>query len=99
MGRGSELEMTERFDGHANCFVESGDGKGMLIDFNYDTQPLPGKYPLPGVGPFSLLGETELNHFGKMLFKWIYWNALLRGRDLPLQALMSMHGKIEEDAA
>jgi sulfide:quinone oxidoreductase len=91
-------EMTHAFDGHANCFIESGGGKGLLIDFNYDTQPLPGKYPLPGVGPFSLLGETELNHFGKMLFKWIYWNALLPGRELPLGALMSMHGKIEEDA-
>src|SRR4029450_2452765 len=24
--------MTGRFDGHANCFVESGDGKALLID-------------------------------------------------------------------
>ncbi len=89
------LEMTHSFDGHANCFVESGDGKALLIDFNYDTEPLPGKYPLPGVGPFSLLQETEMNHFGKMLFKWVYWNALLPGRDLPLPALMSMAGKKE----
>ena len=88
-------EMPHRFDGHANCFVESGGGKAMLIDFNYDVQPLPGKYPLPGVGPFSLLAETEMNHFGKLLFKWVYWNALLPGRDLPLPALMSMAGKKE----
>ena len=47
------------FDGHANCFIESGNGKGLLIDFNYDVQPLPGKFPVPGVGPFSLLKETE----------------------------------------
>ncbi len=87
--------MTHKFDGHANCFVESGDGKALLIDFNYDTQPLPGKYPLPGLGPFSLLEETELNHFGKLMFKWVYWNALLPGRDLPLPALMSMAGKKE----
>ena len=39
--------MTGSFDGHANCFIESGDGKGLLIDFNYDTEPLPGTYPLP----------------------------------------------------
>ncbi len=45
--------MTGSFDGHANCFIESGDGKGLLIDFNYDTEPLPGKYPLPVVGPFE----------------------------------------------
>ncbi|MGB8362737.1 MAG: FAD/NAD(P)-binding oxidoreductase [Acidimicrobiia bacterium] len=91
--RGEEMPM--RFDGHANCFIESGGGKGLLIDFNYDTEPLPGKYPLPAVGPFSLLEETEMNHFGKLMFKWIYWNALLPGRDLPLPALMSMAGKEE----
>ena len=89
--------MTHRFDGHANCFIESGGGKGMLIDFNYDTQPLPGHYPLPGVGPFSLLKETEMNHFGKLLFRWMYWNILLPGRELPLPALMSMLGKKEVD--
>lgn len=88
-------EMTHIFDGHANCFVESGNGKAMLIDFNYDTEPLPGKYPLPGVGPMSLLEETQLNHFGKLMFKWIYWNALLPGRELPLPALMTMAGKKE----
>ncbi len=85
--------MTSMFDGHANCFIESGHGKGMLIDFNYDTEPLPGKYPLPGVGPFSLLKETDLNHLGKLAFRWMYWNLLLPGKELPLPALMSMVGK------
>ena len=88
-------EMLEEFDGHANCFVEPGDGKALLIDFNYDTQPLPGKYPLPGIGPFSLLKETEVNHWGKMMFKWTYWNVLLPGRDMPLPSAMSMAGKQE----
>ena len=88
-------DMPERFDGHANCFIESGNGRGLLIDFNYDTEPLPGKYPLPVLGPFSLLEETEMNHFGKLMFKWVYWNALLPGRQLPLPALMSMAGKEE----
>ncbi|MDH4117459.1 MAG: NAD(P)/FAD-dependent oxidoreductase [Acidimicrobiia bacterium] len=87
------LPMLGRFDGHANCFIESGGGKGMLIDFNYDTEPLPGKYPLPGIGPFSLLKETEMNHWGKLMFKWMYWNILLPGKELPLPALMSMAGK------
>ena len=87
------LPMTEALDGHANCFIESGHGKGLLIDFNYDTEPLPGKYPLPGVGPFSLLKETELNHWGKLMFRWMYWNILLPGKELPLPALMSMAGK------
>jgi sulfide:quinone oxidoreductase len=70
----------------------------MLIDFNYETQPLPGKYPIPGLGPFKLLEETELNHLGKLMFKWVYWNALLPGRHLPLPALMSMAGKEEVEA-
>ena len=85
--------MTATFDGHANCFIESGDGKGLLIDFNYETEPLPGKFPIPGIGPFSLLKETRMNHIGKMGFKWLYWNMLIKGRELPLESQMSMAGK------
>jgi sulfide:quinone oxidoreductase len=81
------------FDGHANCFIETGYDKAMLIDFNYDTEPLPGKFPLPGVGPFSLLEETAINHWGKLAFKWIYWNILLAGKELPLDHRMLMAGK------
>lgn len=87
------LEMLPTFDGHANCFIESGFGKGLLIDFNYDVEPLPGRYPLPGVGPFTLLQESEANHWGKMMFRWMYWNILLKGQELPLPARMSMAGK------
>ena len=93
-----DLPMTHAYDGHANCFVESGNGKGLLLDFNYETQPLPGRYPLPGIGPFALLEESELNHAGKLMFKWAYWHVLLRGRDLPLPADMSMAGKFLEAA-
>ncbi len=85
--------MTASFDGHANCFIETGFGKAMLIDFNYTTEPLPGKFPLPGIGPFSLLEETAMNHWGKLAFKWIYWNALVAGKDLPLEHHMQMAGK------
>jgi sulfide:quinone oxidoreductase len=81
------------FDGHANCFIESGFGKGLLIDFNYETEPLPGKFPLPGVGPFSLLSESRMNHWGKMMFRWVYFNQLIRGVELPLEAQMLMAGK------
>ncbi|OQA43443.1 MAG: NADH dehydrogenase-like protein [Chloroflexi bacterium ADurb.Bin325] len=87
------LEMLPTFDGHANCFIESGFGKGLLIDFNYEVEPLPGRYPLPGVGPFTLLQESEMNHWGKMMFRWMYWNILLKGQPLPLPARMSMSGK------
>jgi sulfide:quinone oxidoreductase len=84
---------TASFDGHANCFIETGFGKAMLIDFNYETEPLPGKFPLPGIGPFSLLEESAVNHWGKLGFKWIYWNVLLAGKELPLDHRMLMAGK------
>jgi len=78
---GEELE--HRFDGHSNCFVETGDHKALLIDFNYETEPVPGRFPT-ALGPLPLLRESRLNHAGKLLFQWLYWHALLPGRDLPL---------------
>lgn len=84
------------FDGHSNCFIESGFHKALLFDFNYDTEPLPGVFPLKGIGPFSLLKETKLNHWGKMAFKDVYWSLLLRGHlpgDPLLPARMSFSGK------
>jgi sulfide:quinone oxidoreductase len=75
--------LLEKFDGHANCFIESGNGKAFLIDFNYDLEPVQGTFPLPGIGPFSLLKETRINHMGKMAFKWIYWNLLMKARPMP----------------
>jgi sulfide:quinone oxidoreductase len=87
------LEPLPKFDGHANCFIESGNEKGVLIDFNYDVEPLPGMFPLPGFGPFSLLKESPANHWGKMMFKWIYWNVLLKGGEMPFESQMSMAGK------
>jgi sulfide:quinone oxidoreductase len=90
--------MAEQFDGHANCFIETGHGKAVLIDFNYDVEPLPGKFPFAGVGPLSLLKETRFNHWGKMLFKWVYWNMLLPGHDMPaVPPRMSMRGKQRND--
>jgi sulfide:quinone oxidoreductase len=87
------MEMTHRFDGHANCFIETGGGKAMLIDFNYDYEPLPGRYPYAGIGPMSLLKQTRLNHVGKLAFKWVYWNILIPGRPMPVPPLMSLAGK------
>ena len=89
--RGQRL--VEGFDGHSNCFIESGHGKALLIDFNYEVQPLPGRFPLPVVGPFSLLAESRINHWGKLGFRWIYWYGLLPARPLPFPSRMSMLGK------
>ncbi len=71
------------FDGHANCFIESGYGKAFLLDFNYNLQPVQGTYPIPGIGPFSLLKESRINHWGKLAFRWIYWNMLLKAVPMP----------------
>lgn len=89
-------ELKADFDGHANCFIETGFDKAALIDFNYDYEPLPGKFPLPGLGPFSLLGESKANHWGKMMFKWVYWNKLVSGEEMPLEAQMSLAGKVQD---
>ncbi len=86
-------ELVPSFDGHTNCFIETGYGKAMLIDFNYEHEPLPGRFPLPGVGPFTLLEESATNHWGKLAFKWVYWNLLLAGKDLPIDHRMLMAGK------
>lgn len=75
--------LEEEFDGHSNCFVETGDGKAILIDFNYIHEPVTGTFPFPGVGPLNLLKESHMNHMGKLAFKWVYWNMLLPGRHIP----------------
>ncbi|HEU5355142.1 MAG TPA: FAD/NAD(P)-binding oxidoreductase [Actinocrinis sp.] len=81
-----------RFDGHANCFVETGYGRALLIDFNYETEPLPGRYPA-ALG-LPLLKQSRVNHLGKLAFRQIYWHALLSGRDLPgITADMPTRGK------
>jgi sulfide:quinone oxidoreductase len=69
------------YDAHANCFIESGFHKALLIDFNYETEPLPGHFPT-AVG-LPLLRESRLNHLGKLMFQWVYWHALLPGREIP----------------
>ena len=87
---GEELDAS--YDGHANCFIETGFHKALLIDFNYDTEPLPGHFPSTLGVP--LLKESRLNHLGKLMFQWFYWHTLLPGRDIPgVGADMSLAGK------
>ena len=88
--RGESLEAD--YDGHTNCFIESGFHKALLIDFNYETEPLPGHFP--GAAGLPLLKESRLNHLGKLMFEWFYWHALLPGRDIPgIHSSMSPAGK------
>jgi sulfide:quinone oxidoreductase len=84
--------LTARFDDHTNCFIETGFGKALLIDFNYDHDPVPGRFPGP-VG-LPLLAESRLNHLGKLAFEHLYWHVLLPGRDIPfVGADMLLAGK------
>jgi len=84
--------LVDGFDGHANCFIETGYHKALLIDFNYDHEPVPGHYPSP-VG-LPLLKESRLNHLGKLLFESVYWHGLLPGREIPgIAAPMPAAGK------
>jgi sulfide:quinone oxidoreductase len=89
----SGIPLDESYDGHANCFIETGFGKALLIDFNYETEPLPGRFP-SALGPMPLLQESRLNHMGKLMFEWMYWHVLLPGRDIPgISPQMTMTGK------
>ncbi|HEX6663600.1 MAG TPA: FAD/NAD(P)-binding oxidoreductase [Gaiellaceae bacterium] len=85
----AEKELDASYDGHANCFIETGFHKALLIDFNYETEPLPGHF-----GPLPLLRESRINHLGKLMFQWVYWHGLLPGRELPgLGPTMPTFGK------
>lgn len=90
--------LKEEFDGHANCFIETGGGKALLIDFNYTHEPVEGSFPFAGIGPLRLLKESRMNHMGKLAFRWIYWNVLLKGTHIPfVSATMSEKGKHYEN--
>jgi sulfide:quinone oxidoreductase len=80
----ADKDLKEEFDGHSNCFIETGNNKAMLIDFNYEQEPVDGTFPIAGVGPLRLLKESVLNHWGKLAFRWIYWNMLLKGIPIPM---------------
>lgn len=90
--KGNELK--EEFDGHANCFIETGNGKALLIDFNYEQEPVGGNFPFPVIGPLWLLKESKINHVGKLAFRWIYWNMLIKGIPIPyITTKMTKKGK------
>ena len=87
-------EATPDYDGHSTCFVVTGYNKGSLLDFNYKVEPLPGKFPFPGLGPFDLLGDSFINYTGKIMFRWTYFNLMLRGSHLPLENQFVLAGKV-----
>jgi sulfide:quinone oxidoreductase len=90
-------EMPAKFDGHSLCYIESGYNKAVMIDFSYEQEPVFGTYPLPVIGPFSLLRETTINHWGKMAFYYMYYYLMLKGINVPLPTKFSMAGKIKNN--
>jgi sulfide:quinone oxidoreductase len=51
-------ELVAGYDGHTNCFIETGNGKAMMLDFNYETEPVGGHFPSQvGLG---LLKESQV---------------------------------------
>jgi sulfide:quinone oxidoreductase len=72
---------TAHYDGHTNCFIELGGGEAILIDYNSDVEPLPGRFP--GRLGLPLLAPSRIDHVGKLLFESLYWHALLPGHNLP----------------
>ncbi len=88
-------KLKKEFDGHANCFIETGNNKALLIDFNYKTEPVHGNFPFAIIGPLKLLKESVFNHWGKLAFRWIYWNMLIKGISIPFVSRnMSFKGKV-----
>jgi sulfide:quinone oxidoreductase len=55
------------YDGKVMCFFEIGDGKGTLLQFDYDHPPRPPK-------------PNRLWHLGKLVFNRTYWHTVPRGR-------------------
>ena len=96
LGEINGREPEPKYDGHSTCYIVSEKGKAFLVDFNYDTEPLFGKYPIPGIGPFSLLKETRMNWMGKLGFEWLYWNVLLPGKNMFLPPTLVKAGKKEQ---
>ena len=55
------------YTGKVMCFFEVGDGKGTLLQFDYDHPPKPPK-------------PNQLWHLGKIVFNKTYWHTVPKGR-------------------
>jgi sulfide:quinone oxidoreductase len=65
-GRPVELKRGE-YLGKVMCFFEIGDGKGTLLQFDYEHPPRPPK-------------PNQLWHLGKIVFNKTYWHTVPKGR-------------------
>lgn len=55
------------YEGKVMCFFEVGDGKGTILQFDYDHPPRPPK-------------PNQVWHLGKIVFNKTYWHTVPRGR-------------------
>ena len=55
------------YTGKVMCFFEVGDGKGTLLQFDYNNPPSPPK-------------PNRFWHLGKIVFNKTYWHTVPRGR-------------------
>ncbi len=69
--------LKDTFEGMTRCFVSVGKGKSIFMKFSYHEEPSHGLYPLPILGPFSMLKPTRINHLAKMSLSWVYWSFFL----------------------
>ena len=73
-------ELSGFYDGHANCFVETGFHRALLIDFDYETEPLPGRFHLRH-GPQCTDPEVHNdNRYARRLHRRGRLRGLPRGR-------------------
>ena len=93
------LALVKKSMRNVRTFNRALDQLGGFLSLVDNLEPLPGKFPFPGVGPFSLLKESLANHWGKMMFRWVYWELMMRGKDLPLENQMNLAGKMRAGAA
>ncbi|HEY7002081.1 MAG TPA: FAD/NAD(P)-binding oxidoreductase [Candidatus Udaeobacter sp.] len=81
--KGEPLE--SQFDGHADRFINSGDGKAFPPGFDERLESVDKKYRFPVLGPFS--PQAHFDHFRELAFRWIYGTCsteVLRCRELCL---------------
>ena len=55
------------YDGHVECFLETGYGKGITLNFNYNKPPNPGS-------------PNRIAHWEKELFNRLYWSTVPKAR-------------------
>ena len=76
-------DLIGKFDDHSNYIIETGYKKAILLDYSFNNEHPPGKFPWPHIGPLSILKESRFNHISKLFLRRLYWNMILPGIKTP----------------